>query len=163
MFINLLHDFVLKDDRAQELRVQARNIVGKSLSDELRQSCLPKNQSSSQCSPCDLVDRISLQQAILNAVLCVSEMSLDKELQKILLQHEETCLRHVVIVYIADKWSYQKVIDDSDMWIVSMLYEMALDPKCDTELLQTIYSTLSACIHSVGVSRLDMKMNIVKV
>ena len=140
MFIDLLHDFVLKDDRAGELRLLARNVIGKSLFDELKQSCCPESQhsASSLCSPYDLVDRIDLQQAILKAVLCDSEMPMDKELLKILLQHKEACLRHMVIVHVADSWSCQKVIDDSEMWIVSLLCKMALDPKCDTDSLQAV-------------------------
>lgn len=146
IFINLLREFVLKQERVGDLRFGAREVIDKLIIDELtsRRSSGSQAIPSSPRSPYDLVGSVDLQLALLLIVLDDDEMCMDSDgFVKSLLHHNEGSMRCKVLSFVAGRWSRQnESVSDRETWIVSCLFKMALETESDAACLEAV------CPHS---------------
>ncbi|XP_062515689.1 tRNA (32-2'-O)-methyltransferase regulator THADA-like isoform X2 [Corticium candelabrum] len=159
LFINFLHKFVVKHERAGELISLASTVVQKCVDDEL------KHVAVSSCVWYDVVGNVDLKQALLQTALDNDDTwtgAGSGHFLKLLLQHQESSLRYLVINCVAQRWSYQETrITDHEKWLLPFLCKMAVETEHDAECLCAMYRALTAMTYS-ATSLSDMRINAVE-
>ena len=123
----------MKHERAGELISLASTVVQKCVDDEL------KHVAVSSCVWYDVVGNVDLKQALLQTALDNDDTwtgAGSGHFLKLLLQHQESSLRYLVINCVAQRWSYQETrITDHEKWLLPFLCKMAVETEHDAECL----------------------------